>query len=149
MASLRYGAWINSANGRFAYIDEHANWSKRPGNLVSIGLANSAWEVIRDIPNDSGGENRKSIVLAVMAVGGIRMRCHGEFIAFEFTVEWMTALRACRDILRDIAGEYTPCRFNSLATSESLEVSYLEYEKHIEADIAWILQRRKPFGEAT
>jgi hypothetical protein len=111
-------------------------------------LADSAWEIIRNIPNDYGGESRKSIVLAVMAVGGIRMRCHQDFITFEFTVDWMAALRACRDILRELAGEYTQCRFSNLAASESLEVFHGEYEKHIEADINWILERRKPLGVA-
>jgi hypothetical protein len=148
MANLRDGAWVNGADGRFAFIDEHANWAKRPGNLVSIGLADSAWEAIRDIPNDYGGESRKSIVLAVMAVGGIRMRGHQDFITFEFTVDWLAALRACRNILRDIAGEYTPCRFNNLATSESLEVFYGDFAKHIEADIEWMLGKRKPLGVA-
>lgn len=144
MANLREGAWINAADGRFAYIDEHSNWAKRPGNLVSIGLAESAWEAIRHIPNDYGGDSRKSIVLAVMAVGGIRMRGHGDFITFEFTVDWVVALRACRAILREIAGEYTPCHFNNLTATESLEVLYGDYERHIDADIEWILQKREP-----
>ena len=72
--NLRQGAWINAADGRFDYIDEHANWAKRPGNLAGIGIANGTWEAICDIPNDYGGESRKNILLAVMAAGGIRMR---------------------------------------------------------------------------
>ncbi len=149
MTNLRQGAWINAADGRFAYIDEHANWAKRPGNLVSVGLAESAWEAIRYIPNDYSGKNRERIVLAVMGVGGIRMRGHGDFITIEFTVDWVVALRACREVLREIDGGFTPCVFTNLTTGESLNISYSEYSEHVDSDIEWILQRRKPFGEAT
>ena len=149
MANLREGAWINATDGRFAYIDEHANWAKRPGNLASIGLAESAWEAVRNIPNDYSGDCRKEILVKVMAFGGIRMRGHRDFITFEFTEDWATVLRACRAILREIAGEYTPCRFNNLATAESLEVSYGDYEKHIEADANWILEKRKRSGRTS
>jgi hypothetical protein len=70
---LRQGAWINAHTGKWAFIPEHADWAKREGNLVRIGLPVSIWETIRNIPNDYGRENRKNILLAVMAAGGIRM----------------------------------------------------------------------------
>ena len=129
---LHQGAWINAADGRFAYVDEHTNWAKRPGNLESIGLPVSTWETIRDIPNDYGGESRKTILLIVMAAGGIRMRGHGDVVVFEFTVDYGVALSACRNVLRQIAGELTLCRFNSLSTNETVEVSYDNYVKQME-----------------
>jgi hypothetical protein len=109
------------------YIDEHSNWAKRPGNLESIGLPTSVWETIRDIPNDYGGDNRKAILVTVMAAGGIRMRGHGDVVVFEFTCDSKIALSACRDVLRQIAGDLTRCRFNNLSTNETVEVFYADY----------------------
>ena len=65
MTNLRQGAWINAHNGKWAFIPEHADWAKREGNLQSLGMPTSVWESIRDIPNDYGGESRKSILVAV------------------------------------------------------------------------------------
>jgi hypothetical protein len=132
MTKLRQGAWVNAADGRFAYVDEHANWAKRPGNLQSLGMPPSVWESIRDIPSDYGGENRKRILLAVMGAGGIRMRGHGDVVVFEFTVDAKVALPACRDVLRQIAGELTLCRFNNLTTTQTVEVSYADYVAQVE-----------------
>jgi hypothetical protein len=129
---LHQGAWINAADGRFAYVDEHANWAKRPGNLAGIGIANGAWEAVRDIPNDYGGESRKTILLIVMAAGGIRLRGHGDFVTFEFTCDLKVALPACRDVLRQIAGNFTRCKFNNLSTDETVEVSYDNYVNQME-----------------
>jgi hypothetical protein len=42
---LREGAWFNGRTGEWAFIGEHADWAKRPGNLASIGLL--AWISIR------------------------------------------------------------------------------------------------------
>ena len=142
MTNLRQGAWINSADGRFALIDEHANWAKRPGNLESIGLPTSVWETIRDIPNDYGGENRKRILLAVMSAGGIRIRGHGNVVVFEFTCDSKVALPACRDVLREIAGQLTLCRFNNLSASKTVEVTYDSFLSQVEnaGDVDWPTQ---------
>jgi len=148
MSYLRQGAWINAHTGQFVWIDEHANWAKRPGNLVSIGLPDAIREVIADIPNDYSGPNRQRIVRAVMAAGGVRMRGHGDVVVFEFTIDWKVALAACGNVLREVAGEFTRCRFNSLSTSESIEVFYGDFRRHIEADVDWILNRREPKCDA-
>ena len=141
---LREGAWINSKTGRWCFIDEHSDWAKRPGNLESIGLADSVRERIKDIDNDRFGENRKRILLAVMSGGGVRLRGHGDWLAIEYTVDTAAALLACRDVLSKMAGEYTLCRFNNLAKAESLEVFYGDYLQHIERDINWLLKRAVP-----
>ena len=87
MTNLRQGAWINAHNGKWAFIPEHADWAKREGNLQSLGMPTSVWESIRDIPNDYGSESRKSILVAVTAAGGVRMRGHRDVVVFEFTVD--------------------------------------------------------------
>ena len=139
---LHQGAWINAADGRFAYVDEHANWAKRPGNLAGIGIAIGTWEAIHEIPNDYDGESRKTILLIVMAAGGVRMRGHHDFVTFEFTCDPKVALPACRGVLTQIAGPLTRCRFNSLSTNETVEVSYDNYVKQMENSTS--LHRERP-----
>src|SRR5208282_2757149 len=125
---MHEGAWINANTGQWAFIDEHANWAKRPGNLVGIGLPSSVWDEIHITPNDYGGENRKRILLTVMAAGGIRMRGHGNVVVFEFTIGTKQALDACKDILSTIGGDFLLCRFNNLTSGECLELLYRDYK---------------------
>jgi len=151
MGPLREGGWISAHTGHWPFIDEHSDSAKGPGNLASIGLPDAVREAIRDIPNDYGGENRKRILLTVIAAGGIRLRGHGDWVSIEFTVGTASALRACRDVLRKIAGDFTLCRFSNLGTCEWLELFYRDYEHQIEQDGGWILRLaatsgRKPHG---
>jgi hypothetical protein len=144
---LREGAWINASTGEWRFIDEHADWAKRPGNLASIGLPDAVQEAIKDIPNDYGGESRKKILLTVMAEGGIRLRGHGGWVAIEFTADTASVLLACRDVLQEIAGKFTICVFNNLAAAETLQLYYGEYEQHVGQDIGWILRLAKPLPQ--
>jgi hypothetical protein len=147
MGHLREGAWIDAKTGQWSFIDEHADWAKRPGNLTSIGLPDAVREAIRDIPNDYGGDNRKRILLTVMAAGGIRLRGHGDWVAIEFTADTAAAVLACRDVLRKIAGEFTVCRFSNLGAGETLQLFYGEYERHVGRDIGWILRLAAPLAK--
>jgi hypothetical protein len=113
----------------------------------SIGLPDAVREAISGVPNDYSGENRKRILLAVMAAGGIRLRGHGDWVAIKFTVDTAAALLACRDVLRKIAGEFTMCRFSNLAAGETLQLFYGEYERHVKNDIEWILRLAKPLPQ--
>jgi hypothetical protein len=147
MEHLREGAWINARTGQWCFIDEHVDWAQRPGNLASIGLPDSVKLAIQDIPNDYSGENRKKILLTVMATGGIRLRGHGDWVTIEFTADTAPALLACRDVLRTIAGEFTMCRFSNLGAGETLQLFYRDYERHVGNDIAWILRLAKPLAQ--
>src|SRR5690242_6651777 len=113
---------------------------KRRENAQKVGLPESVWQEVSAIPNDYSGANRRRILLAVMAAGFIRMRGHGTLLAFEFTAATADALRACSAVLREIAGPFLRCRFNNLQSNESLELTYSEYEQHIENDVEWILR---------
>jgi hypothetical protein len=144
MGHLRKGAWINASTGEWSFIDEHADWAQRPSNLMSIGLPDTVREAVRGIENDFIGENRKRILLTVMAAGGIRLRGHGDWVAIEFTCDTTSALLACRDVLAKLAGECTLCRFANPRKREVLEVFYGDYVQHVERDPGWILKRVIP-----
>jgi hypothetical protein len=111
---------------------------------MGIGLPDTVREAIEHVENDYFGESRKRILLTVMAAGGVRLRGHGDWVTIEFTCDTTSALLACQEVLRQLAGEYTLLRFNSLSKGESLEVFYGDYVQHVEKDIQRILKRAIP-----
>jgi hypothetical protein len=143
---IKQGAWIRVSDGAFWLIDEHADWVKREANAAEIGLSPVVWKSIATIPNDYGGENRKQILLTVMAAGFVRMRGHGDVVVFEFTSSTPDVLRACRAVLAAIAGPLTSCRFQNLASREVLVVNYADFERDVGEDLSNLLERAEPFA---
>jgi hypothetical protein len=66
-----------------------------------------------------------------MAAGFIRVRGHGSWIAIEFTAPTEDALRASRDFLGQVCGQYSVLRFNNIGANESLELTYQEFENRM------------------
>ena len=137
---IREGAWIRVSDGAYWFIDEHADWIKRLANAEMVGLPNPVWAEIAAIPNDYAGENRKRILLQVMAAGFVRLRGHGTTIVLEFTGETRPAISACRTVLHQLAGPYTRCRFNNLTTRQSWELNYQDYAQHVASQIDRVLE---------
>jgi hypothetical protein len=140
---MRDGAWVRILDGEFWWIDEHADWMKRPENARKVGLTDTVYESIASISNDYSGPRREVILRAVMADGFIRMRGRGDVLVFEFSGQWRPALLACRRVLRAIGGEFLVCRFHNLLHQEWLEVVYHDYAAAMEDDLEAILRRRQ------
>lgn len=121
---MKEGAWINTTTGQFEWIDEHANWIKKPKNARKLGLPPAVSDVISQIPNDYGGPLRERILRTVMAAGFIRMRGHGAEITFEFANTVAAAARAAEGLLSACAGPRTWCRFNDLARDRSVLIEW-------------------------
>ena len=134
---MKEGAWVNIATGKFEWITEHCDWIKLPQNASKIGLPESVFQQIKDLPNDYNGPKRETILRAVMGAGFVRVRGHGSYIAIEFTAPTETVLRACRNFLRQVCGPLTVLRFNSLGGSknETIELTYEQFEKRMKKDI--------------
>lgn len=126
---MKEGAWINVETGQFEWITEHCDWIKVHGNAQKIGLAETVFEQIKDMPNDYSGPKRERILRTVMGAGLIRVRGHGSWLAIEFTAPIEDVARACREFLRQVCGPYSVLRFNNVGTNESLELTYEEFEK--------------------
>ena len=138
---MNEGAWINAKTGQFAWIDEHASWIKRELNAEGIGLPKKTYQKIMEMDWDFDGPGRAEILAEVMKAGFIRMRGHGSYWTFEFSINSYEALWACLDFLTNYAGPQTQCRFNNLRTGESIELSYTEFIKYMTQDPELILRR--------
>jgi len=140
---MKEGAWINGKTGKFAWITEHASWVKDPENARSIGVPESVIEKIQSLRSDFNGKGREEILATVMQAGFIRMRGHGSFWTFEFTMPSEEALWACMSFLQDFAGPFTQCRFNNLRTGETIDTPFQEFEKTMQQDPTQILRIAK------
>ena len=131
---MREGAWINSVNGQFAWVSEHASWIQKEENAQKVGLSHDVWLRIKDMRWDFNGGGRAEILAIIMSAGFIRMRGHGSYWTFEFTIKTYDALWACLSFLVDYAGPYTMCRFNNLRTGEQIEKGFKEFQEMMEED---------------
>lgn len=125
---MREGAWINIATGKFEWITEHSDWIKHAQNAAKIGLPDSVFQQIKDMPNDYSGPKREKILRTVMAAGFVRVRGHGTYITLESTAPKEDVLRASAEFLRQICGPLTVLRFNDLHTGKTVEMTYQEFE---------------------
>jgi hypothetical protein len=144
---MKEGAWINVKTGKFEWVDEHASWVKRELNAEAIGLPKRTYQKIMDMDWDFDGPGRAEILYEVMKAGFIRMRGHGAYWTFEFTCDSYHALWCCLDFLMNYAGPYTNCRFSNLRTRESIELSFVEFQKTMAKEPELILRQAKILTE--
>ena len=144
---MREGCWINAKTGQFFWIDEHATWMKNELNAHSIGLPKKVYEKIMGMNWDFNGPGRAEILATVMNAGFIRMRGHGSFWTFEFTIKSSDALWSCLEFLDNFAGPMTQCRFNNLRTGEAIEVPYTKFKQEMAEDPEKLLRVAKVMTE--
>jgi Protein of unknown function (DUF3293) len=139
---MKEGAWINSKTGKFEWVDEHALFMQK-GQGKALGLPDSVYEKIKDMHWDFNGVGREEILATVMKAGFIRMRGHGNYWTFEFTISSGDALWSCLEFLMSYAGPFTLCRFNNLRTGETIEMPYSEFAKEMEESPERVLRVAK------
>jgi hypothetical protein len=132
--SLREGAWINATTGAYKWIDDHARWAQRPGNAASLGVPDDVIEELGRIPWDFNGSGRKAIILLAMGQGLIRVRGHGSWTTFEFTIPWEQAIRGALRLMDETFGPAMTCRFNSLSSGQSLEFQFGRVRERLAQD---------------
>lgn len=121
------GYWVNRS-GKFKPIDEHAQWILNPKNAKSLGLGSDFIKQVKDLNYST---DREKILLTAMHEDLIRVRGHGNFITFEFTMDTKNALKAIETFLEReyLAGPNSTLMFNNLRTRESHETTYDEFQK--------------------
>jgi len=123
---MKEGAWIEAATGRWHWIDDHADWIRRPDNARRVGLPEEAVLRIARMPRRQwNGEDRRAILQATMTAGGlIRFRGHGVEVTFETTLNLSVAIRATATFMAAQMGPLTYVRFNRLPAGPCLGAVY-------------------------
>ncbi len=131
------GYWLNAASGKSAEIYEHAQWLLMPGNPKRLGISPRIFHEFSRVDNAlNPAKDRVEILMRAMAAGLIRVRSHGDYIAFEFMVDTRLAAHAAAAFLKreQLAGPLTTILLNNLKTKKSVELSYGEWVKRKKTD---------------
>ena len=130
---MKEGAWIEAGTGRWHWIDEHANWIRKPGNATKVGLSEEVALRLASMPRKQmSGAERDAILLEAMRHGLIRFRGHGSTVTFEMTIPLETAILAVSGFMREHFGALTTVRFNQLDDGLCLECLYQDLLRAIE-----------------
>jgi hypothetical protein len=131
---MREGAWIEAETGRWHWIDEHADWIRRPECARSAGLPEDVVQRLAAMPRrELSGHERNAILLEAMHHGLIRFRGHGgRDVTIESTSPLSTAIRGVARFMAENFGPLTLVRFNQLPDGPCIAIHYQELALAIE-----------------
>ena len=114
------GYWLNAQTGSYYRIDEHARWLTRRGNPEKLDLRPSLIDQLNGL---HWQRDRLEILLTGMHGGLVRVRSHGAYVTFEFTVAIEKVLPVASEFLDEtgIAGPLSTFRMTNLRDREGIE----------------------------
>lgn len=138
---MKTGAWIEAGIGRWHWVDDHADWIRRPECARRAGLPEDVVLRIAAMPRQQrSGSERTAILLEAMKFGLIRFRGHGAEVTFETTMPLGTAIQAVAPFMAEQFGPRTMVRFNQLPDGPFIAVTYQDLVHALEAgDLASLL----------
>jgi hypothetical protein len=130
---MKEGAWIESSNGRWHWIDDHADWIRRPACARMAGLPEEAGLRIAAMPRwGLNGSDRKAILIEAMKQGLIRFRGHGAEVTFETTLPLAMAMSAVAGFMAEQFGPLTLVRVNRLPEGPCIGFLYQDLSTALE-----------------
>jgi hypothetical protein len=112
---MKTGAWIEAETGNWHWIDDHADWIRRPECARSAGLPEEVVTRIATMPRKHrSGLERTAILLEAMKHGLIRFRGHGAEVTFETPLPLWVVIPAVARFMAEHFGPLTWVRFNQL-----------------------------------
>jgi len=139
---MKEGAWIEANSGNWHWIDDHADWIRRPANARMVGMPEEAVLRIAAMPRrQRSGEERNAILIAAMSEGLIRFRGHGATVTFETTLAIGAAMQAAAKFMETCLGPLTHVCFNQIPAGPSVGITYQSLKPLLETgDITPLLQ---------
>jgi hypothetical protein len=131
---MKEGAWIEATTGRWHWIDDHADWIRRPECARSAGLPEDVVLRLAAMPRRAAcGPERTVIILEAMRHGLIRSRGHGAEVTFESTLPLEVVIPAVARFMSEHFGPLTWIRFNQLPDGPCIGVTYRDFGRALEA----------------
>ena len=131
---MKEGAWIEVKTGSWQWIDDHADWIRRPECARSAGLPEEVVLRLAAMPRQAAcGSERTAIILAAMRHGLIRFRGHGTEVTFESTLPLEVVIPAVARFMTEQFGPLTWVRFNQLPDGPCIGATYQDLERALEA----------------
>ena len=127
---MKEGAWIEAGSGRWHWIDDHADWIRRPECARGAGLPEEAVLRIAAMPRRGlNGSDRRAVLIEAMRHGLIRFRGHGTEVTFESTLPLEVVIPAVAHFMAEQFGPLTWIRFNQLPDGPFAGVTYQDLER--------------------
>jgi len=132
---MKKGAWIEAETGNWHWIDDHADWIRRPECGRRAGLPEEVVLRLAAMPRRyRSGAERNAILIAAMSEGGlVRFRGHGAWVTFETTLPLEVVIPAVTRFMATICGPLTWVRFNQLPDGPYVGVTYQDLGRALEA----------------
>ena len=148
---MKEGAWIEAETDRWHFIDDHADWVRRPVNARNVGLPEEAVTRIAAMPRQHrSGPERTAIILEAMRHGLIRFRGHGAEVTFESTVPLEVVVQAVSRFMSEHFGPLIWVRFNQLPDGPCIGITYQELEHALETgDRSCVVASGQPTASET
>jgi hypothetical protein len=124
---MREGYWINYSTGKIVQIDEHETWIRNPKNAKMIGVPPGVHAIAGNI------DNREKYLMFLMEHAPImRVRGHGTDVAFEFhSRRRQQVMDSILEWGNQNAGPFTFMNIVNLATRESTQMNFQDFEKYM------------------
>ena len=131
---MKEGAWIEAGSGRWHWIDDHADWIRRPECARGAGLPEEAVLRIAAMPRRGlNGSDRQAVLIEAMRHGLIRFRGHGTEVTFESTLPLEVVIPAVARFMADQFGPRSWVRFNQLPDGPCIGATYQDLGRALEA----------------
>jgi hypothetical protein len=131
---MKTGAWIEVGTARWHWIDDHADWIRRPECARSAGLPKEVVLRLAAMPRRAAcGPERTAIILEAMMYGLIRFRGHGAEVTFESTLPLEVVVPALERFMTEHFGPLTWVRFNQLPDGPCIGVTYQDLGRALKA----------------
>jgi len=148
---MKTGAWIEAGTGRWHWVDDHAEWVRRPANARSAGLPEEAVIRIAAMPRrHRSGAVLNDILLEAMKHGLIQFRGHGAEVTLETILPLEVVIPAVAGFMAELLGSLTWVRFNQLPDGPCIGVTYRDLGRALEAgDLSCLVDPGSPAASET
>ena len=148
---MKTGAWIEAETGNWHWIDDHADWIRRPANARRAGLPEEVVLRLAAMPRRyRSGAERNAILLEAMSYGLVRFRAHGTEVTFESTLPLEVVIPAVARFMTEQFGPLTWVRFNQLPDGPCIGATYQDLGRALEAgDLSCLVDPGWPATQET
>ena len=148
---MKEGAWLEASTGSWHWIDDHADWIRRPVNARSVGLPEEAVTRIAAMPRQHrSGPERTAIILEAMRHGLIRFRGHGTEVTFESTLPLEVVIPAVSRFMAEQFGPMTWSASTGSRMAPALASPNQDLERALEAgELSCLVASKRPPASET
>ena len=148
---MKEGAWIEAQTGNWHWIDDHADWIRRPECARRAGLPEEVVLRLAAMPRRyRSGAERNAILLEAMSYGLVRFRAHGTEVTFESTMPLEVVIPAVSRFMAEQFGPMTWSASTGSRMAPALASPNQDLERALEAgELSCLVASKRPPASET